>query len=130
MHSGLFCTLKYRREIDGSNLQLIIAVETGRNLDESTLFHVSGHDCAAHEAANQLPSGEYRRLGYCVGLTCGGARLAARSSAMICCKHSMPYWVKGANSVNVGFLGLLAPSIAAGDPRSGCRGKSGDRGIA
>ena len=41
-----------------------------------------------------LPSGEYRRLGYCVDLTCDGARPAARSSAMICCKHSMPYWVK------------------------------------
>src|SRR5947209_4576572 len=53
----------------------------------------SAFDCLAGLGL-RLPSGEYRRLGYCVGLTCGGARLAAGSSAMICCKHSMPYWVK------------------------------------
>ena len=48
---------------------------------------------AVNEASGpKLPSGEYRRLSYCVDLTCGGARPAARSSAMICCKHSMPYW--------------------------------------
>jgi hypothetical protein len=40
------------------------------------------------------PFGEHRRPGYSVGLTCGGARPAARSSAMICCRHSMPSLVK------------------------------------
>ena len=41
-----------------------------------------------------FPFGEHRRPGYSVGLTCGGARRAARSSAMICCRHSMPSLVK------------------------------------
>src|SRR5437764_5840639 len=53
-----------------------------------------GEEALGHGVVVGLPSGEYRRLGYCVGLTCGGARPAARSSAMICCKHSMPYCVK------------------------------------
>jgi len=41
-----------------------------------------------------FPFGEHRGPGYSVGLTCGGARRAARSLAMICCRHSMPSLVK------------------------------------
>jgi predicted TIM-barrel fold metal-dependent hydrolase len=48
----------------------------------------------AGTAAGAFPFGEHRRPGYSVGLTCGGARRAARSSAMICCRHSMPSLVK------------------------------------
>src|SRR3954471_18060274 len=41
-----------------------------------------------------FPFGEHRRPGYSVVWTCGGARRAARSSVMICCRHSMPSLVK------------------------------------
>jgi hypothetical protein len=54
---------------------------------EAALINVAGD-------VEGFPFGEHRRPGYSVGLTCGGARRAARSSAMICCRHSMPSLVK------------------------------------
>jgi hypothetical protein len=46
------------------------------------------------KALTPFPFGEHRRPGYSVGWTCGGGRRAARSLAMICCRHSMPSLVK------------------------------------
>src|SRR5215469_1584823 len=43
-----------------------------------------------------LASGQSRRCGYSVSLTCGSARPAAVSSAMICCRYSMPSRVRAA----------------------------------
>jgi hypothetical protein len=43
---------------------------------------------------NASACGEDRRQGYSIGLMGGGAFPAALSSAMICFRHSMPYWVK------------------------------------
>ena len=44
---------------------------------EATLSRLREHQVEA-DAAEALACGEYRRRGYSVGLTCGGARLAAR----------------------------------------------------
>ena len=49
---------------------------------------------AAPLASGQLASGQSRRCGYSVNLTCGGARPGALSSAMICCRYSMPSRVR------------------------------------
>jgi hypothetical protein len=62
-------------------------------------------------------SGEDRRRGYSAGLTCGGARPAALSSAMICCKHldAVP---------GEGWHAILADAV---DPEAAVFGEHVDR---
>src|SRR5205823_2506547 len=71
--------------------------------------------------ACQLPSGEHRRLGYCVGLTCGGARLAARSSAMICCRKASRRSQTHLKPADRGALPPRQPAQTRGRCCCGCR---------
>ena len=63
-------------------------------LTEKGLFSCKAPSYRTDSNILRFPFGEHRGPGYSVGLTCGGARRAARSSAMICCRHSMPSLVK------------------------------------
>src|SRR5712671_5050563 len=61
-------------------------------LEDVEQVEAAGH--AESEANVPSACGEDRRVDYSVGLAGGGAFPAALSSAMICFRHSMPYWVK------------------------------------